>query len=53
MDVDAKFYENVDIASNTHILNGSVMGVYFVIALYFEPNEQLEFDRPSILKVSH
>lgn len=51
MDVSEKFYSNVDIGHTTHILNGAVMGIYFVIALYFEPSSDLEFDRESILQV--
>ncbi|KAI6170743.1 hypothetical protein M3Y97_01124600 [Aphelenchoides bicaudatus] len=49
MDVEKKFYENIDIGTNTHVLNGAVMGVYFVISLYFEPSE-VEFDREAVMK---
>jgi hypothetical protein len=49
MDTEPKFYENVEIGSNTHVLNGAVMGAYFVLALYFEPTLQ-EFDRNSVLE---
>lgn len=51
MDVERKFYENIDIGSNTHVLNGAVMGTYFVISLYFEPIDT-EFDRSAVLKVA-
>lgn len=50
MDVEWKFYENIDIGANTHVLNGAVMGIYFVISLYFEPTD-VEFDRAAVLQV--
>ncbi|KAI6240453.1 hypothetical protein M3Y99_00453200 [Aphelenchoides fujianensis] len=49
IDLPARFYEHVELGTCTHALNSAVMGVYFVVVLYFRPSE-LPFDRKEILE---